>query len=304
MEQKVLTLDGTVLNTFQQCPRKAQLAYRQNVRTVERAEALDNGLLMHDMLEVYYSLQLDNFAFDTENWRKIMEAGLNFRGIDKNDFPKIQKFAVECGRFFSTKMTLPIEEVEECIYQFKQYTDYYRNDSWHPLAVEQVGSRILHESPELKVFYNFKIDLVAEKGNIIAPFDHKTGKRRQSPTSLSNQFIGYCYGLNINNIVVNKIGFQSTLSPAQRFNRFILTIDDQRIKEWVNNTIWWAYQIAECENSDFWPQNLTSCDKYSGCVYAPICETDPASRLFKIERDFQYGETWDVTKQLEDKINA
>lgn len=298
--QRILTIDSQILNTFQGCAYKAKLAFKDNVRTVERAEALDNGLLMHDMLEVYYSLQLDNFTFDTENWRKILDAGLGIP--ESRDRDKIKDFAVQCGRFFSTKMDLPSDKIEECIFQFKAYADYFRHDSWHPIYVEKVGSKVMFESESLKLIYTFKIDLVAEQGKIIAPFDHKTGQRRHSPTSMSNQFIGYCYGLNTNNIVINKIGFQKTLAPSQRFNRFILTIDDQRIEEWIKNTIWWSHQIVEAEESGYWPQNLTTCDKYSGCPYTPICETDPESRLYKIERDFQIGETWDPAKVLQKEL--
>lgn len=304
MTQKVLTIDSTILNTFQQCAYKAKLSFKDNVRTVEKAEALESGALMHDMLQVYYSLQLDHFDFETPVWDQIRLSGLRPEG-DLKSHQEIKDFAIKCGRFFSTKMNLPVEDSDEVIYHFKEYADYFQHDSWRPLAVEEVGTKLLFEDENLKVLYTFKIDLIAEQGRIIAPFDHKTSKRRSEPTSLSNQFIGYCYGIGTNNLVVNKIGFQKTLTAQQRFQRYILTIDDARKKEWISNTIWWAREIARAEEENNWPLNLTSCDKYSGCMYTPICESDPDNRLYKIERDFKIGEAWDPAQKLEgEKANA
>jgi hypothetical protein len=210
-------------------------------------------------------------------------------------------FSIQAGRFFATKLDLPIDELEECIFQFSSYCDYYAHDSWHPLAVEEVGSKILYESEDLKIIYNFKIDLIAEQGRIIAPFDHKTSKRRSEPSSLSNQFIGYCYGLGLNNIVINKIGFQKTLSPKERFNRFILTIDNDRINEWIQNTVYWCRLLQDYHTNNYWPRNFTSCDKYSGCIYSKLCESSPEGRLYKIERDYKIEKPWDVAQGLEEK---
>lgn len=298
-QQKILSIDATILNTYQSCARKAKYNFIDNLRPPDKEEALERGDLVHKMLEVYYSLQLKNFSYDTEVWRVILESGIK-PPIDRAHGTTVN-FAVQVGRYFSTKMSLPIEEIEESIFQFKEYCNYFQHDSWSPLAVEEVGSKILFEDENYKFIYNFKIDLVAEQGRIIAPFDHKTSKRRSEPSSLSNQFIGYCYGLGLNHIVVNKIGFQKTLSPQQRFNRFILTIDEDRIEEWKRNTISWCARILQSEESESWDMNLTSCDKYSGCIYSSLCETDPESRLYKIERDFKVEKPWDVGSVLEEK---
>lgn len=299
MTQKILSIDGQVLNTYQLCARRMKYAFIDNVHPEQKAEALESGDLMHKMLEVYYSLQLDDFDFQTETWHTIKEAGLI--PPTSREFYSIKDFAIKCGRFFGINMNIQVEDVEEVIHHFFEYTDYFQHDTWHPLAVEEVGSKVLFEDERIKIIYNFKIDLIAEQGRIIAPFDHKTSRRRSEASSLSNQFIGYCYGLGLNNLVVNKIGFQKTLSPQQRFNRSILTIDDDRIKEWVVNTVHWCARIIESELTNEYDMNLTSCDKYSGCIFARLCESDPASRFFKIERDFKIGDDWDVAKHLEAK---
>lgn len=299
MTQKILSIDATILNTYQSCARKAKYSFIDNLRPPEKEEALERGDLIHKMLEVYYSLQLKSFDFNTEVWKEIIQSGI--KAPINREHESIREFSVLVGNYFSTKMDLGFEDIEESIYQFREYTNYYQHDSWNPLAVEEVGSKILFENENYKFIYNFKVDLVAERGTIIAPFDHKTSRRRSEPSSLSNQFIGYCYGLGMNNIVVNKIGFQKSLSPQQRFNRFILTIDDERIQEWIENTIHWCARILESQEQNNWSMNLTSCDKYSGCIYAPLCESDPETRLYKIERDFKVDKPWDVARELEKK---
>ena len=306
-QQRIFSFDSQILNTFSSCARKYQYTFIDNLRTPDKAEALEKGDLIHKGLEVYYSLQLDKPNFETEVWKELRGTGI-FSNVQlvqneklKFNHQNLQTLSVQVMQYFATKMDLPTDEVNEVIHHFREYTNYFQHDSWHPLAVEEVGSKALFEDEELKLIYNFKIDMVAEKGNIIAPWDHKTSKRRQDPSSLSNQFIGYCYGLGLNNIIINKIGFQKTLSPKERFNRFILTIDNERISEWVENTIYWATQAIRAIDSDYFPLNLTSCDKYSGCIYSRLCESDPESRLYKIERDFKVDRPWDVAGVLEEK---
>jgi hypothetical protein len=257
---------------------------------MEKAEALERGDLMHKMLEPYYTLKLEVANFDSDTWKELISVGIQ----PSNPL----KTAVEAGYYFATKMNLPIEVCEETIYQMKEYDEYYRHDSWNPLAVEDVGSRVIYEDEDIRIVYNFKIDLIAEKGNIVAPFDHKTTSMNKAPSSMSNQFIGYCWALNTNTMIVNKIGFQKTLSPAQRFQRHVLTIDDDRIIEWIDNSIWWLLKLADHMHNNHWPMNLTSCDKYGACIYRQVCESNPLSRERKLDQYFIKGETWDVSKRL------
>jgi hypothetical protein len=207
--------------------------------------------------------------------------------------------SIDAGLYFASRMSISSEVAGEVIDQFKGYTEYFKHDEWHPLAVEEVGNVVLYEDDNLKIVYNFKIDLYAEKGKIQAPFDHKTGSRRHEPSSLSNQFIGYCFAMKCDNIIVNKIGFQKTLKPAEKYQRYILTISKERIREWISNSIYWTRQFMQFKEAGFFPMNLTSCDKYAGCIFQKICESDPEARAWKLERDFHTVEMWDVARQIE-----
>lgn len=291
--QKILNVDSSILNTIQNCARKTQYSFIYNLQPYEKDEALEKGDLMHKMLEPYYSMQLDDGPnLESPFWQELLSEAIQPVGDPV-------KVGIAAGQYFASKMAISSLVSEEVIDQFVAYCEHYKHDEWHPLAVEEVGSKVLYEDDNYKIIYTFKIDLIAEKGNLICPWDHKTGSRRHDPSSLSNQFIGYCYALGGHNILINKIGFQKSLKPAERFQRHPLVIDPERIDEWVQNSIHWTIEYAKYIEDNYFPMNLTSCDKYSGCIFQRVCETDPASRNWKLERDYKTVEQWDVAKSLE-----
>jgi hypothetical protein len=299
MSQEIISLDSQMLSSFQSCAQKFNYQFVQNLRTDEKAEALEKGDLMHKLLEVAYPMRMNKDYTTRDNFIELQQAG--FKIPENPNHQVIRNFADLVADYYAIKMSLPEENVREIIHHFNEYWDYYEHDKWNPLAVEQVGSKILYEDDDVKIVYNFKIDMVAELGNIIAPWDHKTSKRRQEPNSMSNQFIGYCYGLSLNNIVINTIGFQKTLKPKERFNRFILTIDDDRIAEWRVNTIKEVLDMRAAMKENDYRKRFTSCNNFSsGCAYLPICESSPGGRLYKIERDYKVEDVWDPAKKLED----
>lgn len=305
-EKRVISIDSTILNTFQMCARKAQYNFEENLQPPIKAEPLERGDLLHKMMELYYGL---TWAREGEQWVisddndtivKLVEANMLSSNVeDFSDWAKRVKFAVEAGRYFSTKMELGIDEVEETIFQFGEYAKHFRYDTWRPLAVEEVGSKKIHEDEETIIVYNFKIDLIMEKDGMVIPWDHKTSRRAQSPSSLSNQFIGYAFGIGASHVIVNKIGFQKTKKPSERFLRDLLTYDAERIEEWLANTIWWTQMYDHHKSTNEWPMNLTSCDKYSGCIYSSLCEQAPSGREWVKQRQYIVGRAWDVASILE-----
>lgn len=295
-DQRIINLDQTILNTVQSCAYHSKLSFQDNLRPNSKGASLDSGDLMHKLLEPYYGIKGKCADKESDFWVALKSAGLDI-GFDASH-AELVKFCEEVGRFWST--TLETEDLDdEVIPQFKDYTECYENEPWRALAVEEVGSRLLFEDEDWKIIYSCKTDLIAENGDKIIPWDHKTGKRRQVPHNTSNQFRGTCFVLGCNEILINKIGFQKTLSTAERFQRFNIKISDSIIQEWMIDTIFWAKLYWHYIDTGNFPRNLTSCDKYSGCAFRSICEADPDYRLFEIERNFHVGEPWDVAKVLE-----
>ena len=306
MSKTILSFDSQNLNAIQSCARKAQLQFIENLQPQTKAPALEKGDLLHKIMEIADGLLGSCSNFESDTWLALREAQYPIpddpRNIFNLDWKAKIDFAISAGSYFASKMEIDSETSSSVIHQVKEYYDFYRHDPWSTLVVEEVATKVIYEDDELQVLYSGKIDRVVEQGNVRAPMDHKSSERRQDPSSLSNQFIGYCWLLDCNYIIIDKIGFQKTLKPVERFQRYVLTIDEARIQEWLTNSIWWIkhYWEESLKKNNF-PMNLTSCDKYGQCTYAPICESNPEGRAWKKELSFIVGPQWDVAKVLEEK---
>lgn len=282
-DKKIITVDSQVLNSIQECAYKTKLVFIDQVAPISKAEALESGDLVHTCLSEYYTLLKYK-----DRWVK-----------NQVQHGNIVKICNDIGFWHARKLDLAVEIIEEDIFQFSEYCRFYQNDLWVPLAVEEVGTRIIYDSPILQVLYAYKVDLVAEHFQWgVMPWDHKTSKRRSEHSGLSNQFMGYTKMFGMTHFLVNKIGFQKTLKPEERFQRQILNYTEAVLEAWIDNSVWWFKFLEECIRTDNFPQNFTSCDKYNGCMFRPLCLTDPSVRQWKIERDYIQGRSWDVAKIL------
>jgi hypothetical protein len=283
----IVAVDSQKLNAIQNCMRKFNFTFGEfNMEPTVRPDFFEKGDLVHKMLQMYYTLRQHR-----HRWQP--------NGRTHAD---IVDSCVKWGRFSALRMQLDFEEVEMVIKTFRDYCTYVANDGWDRIIfVEKVGSKVLYESSDLTILYETKIDLGIGLTNVpVIPVDHKTGSRRQSPEELSNQFMGYCWALGVNNIIVNKIGFQKTLKPEEKFQRHTLSYSNDQLEEWVSNSVWWIKFALGCVQEKFYPANYTSCDKYSGCVYREVCKASKSIREFKLHSLFEErAGVWDVGKDLE-----
>lgn len=319
--QRIIEIDSQMLNSIQNCHLKHEMAFVENLKPEKKAEPLEKGSLLHKVLELYDGLMGKCVDMTADTWQELSGEHIVAEFSEKLEPTKrdIIDFCLKAGEIFASKMEVDSEETDNVLFQFGQYCDFYTNDPWKTLAVEAVGTKLLFENALIKIVYTVKIDRLVEQGNIIAPMDHKSSSRRGDVSSLSNQFIGYCWAMGTNHIIIDKVGFQKTLKPAERFQRIILHVDDARINEWVNNSIdvilnylslttendsdatLYFIMLRERQIAKRRMMNFTSCDKYSGCIYKSICESNPEGRDWNKERDFIKGEPWDVGSILEAK---
>lgn len=274
----IITMDSQILNSIQLCPRLVKLRFVEHLVPNIKADYFETGDLMHELLRIYYTQ------------KKVGDP-----------FNKCVDDALAVVPLYTLKMNLSEEDVEETVYQFKEYTNHYRHESWRPLEIEQPFSKVMYNDNDLVIIYEGKIDLVVEANVPKLPVDHKTSKRRSETSSLSNQFLGYCWAVDSRNIVIDKIGYQKSLKPGERFERPVISYTKERIEEWVQNTINWAKMLYFHIESDHWPMNLTSCDKFAGCMYNKVCARDPEDRDRIILKEFKV-EKWEPTKSLEKEV--
>ena len=270
MTQRVMALDATMLNTLQACPYKLNLQFILNLRGLTKPHFLDEGSLIHVMLWMYYQLKRDRVPFQERVERSLMY-----------------------GRLMSPDLDLSMDECEIMYYQFKEYCKYYEDEDWSPIAFERPFSVLIYEDENLKVLYEGRVDLIVRiSGGEQLVVDHKTMTRRSDLDQMSNQFMGYSYCLGINTVCVNRIGFQKTLAPKERFTRPMTSYNKERLEEWKANVIYWAKRGDEMILDGQFPMNQTSCDKFGGCFYRPLCLAPQRTRSYLAMRNYKIGEEW------------
>jgi len=279
--KQIYVIDSQILNTTQDCSRKANYTFGMNLEPVLKPDYFEKGDLMHQVLAEYYNLRGQRQQWESWNWKH----------------KDVIQRCCKVGQEASVKMNLDANVVDEVLRTCTEYLEYTENDGWDRIvAVEEVASKILYEDEKRIFLYQGKLDLVIELSNCpILPIDHKSASRRGTPNFLSNQFQGYCWLLDVNTIVINKIGFQKTLKPQEKFERHVLSYPKELLNEWQENTIYWIKKyIKDSEENHFAP-NYTSCDKYSGCIFQKVCGSTADSRKYKLTQLFNEREkVWDV----------
>ena len=281
-EKRVVAVDSQKLDSIQSCMYMYKLRFGSGqlagLTPLQTPDYFERGGLLHDMLEEYYKLKKykSRWAQNNKTHADVIES------------------CIIVGRTKATKMSLDIAEVETVIDTFRQYVEHWENDGWtNVVAVENVGAKELYDSEDLQIIYEFKIDLILQINGVLVPVDHKSAKARRDPNYLANQFKGYCWGLGVNNLLLNEIGFQKTVKAVEKFRRHTLSYSESALVEWIKNTVWWVkFAIGMIETETF-PMNYTSCDKYSGCIYKDICKADPEVRDYKLKTMFE-DKKWDV----------
>jgi PD-(D/E)XK nuclease superfamily len=298
MIQKIIAADSQVLNSVQYCSRATQYTHEMQLRSASTPDYIEKGDLLHRMLEVYYNLRKYKLRWSSNSMRRDLGPVTHADVVD---------ICVRVGRYFLHKMQLDLNDAEYLIDTFREYCAFRADDRWDRIiAVEGTGGFVLFENEEYKIYYQVKIDLILELDNMpICGVDHKSTSRRQqdviapdgstfAPEQLLNQFIGYCAFLGTNNFIKNEIGLQKTLKPKDKFIRKLLSYTNDNIAEWKAESAWWLIRAEREKSLGFYPRNLTSCDKFGGCTFRPVCRSDRSIRDTKLLTMFDVKKKWDV----------
>jgi hypothetical protein len=141
-----------------------------------------------------------------------------------------------------------------------------------------------------------KLDLAVDTNQGIFPVDHKSMKQRRDSTTLNNQFSGQCFLMKTRQVIINKIGFQTSLKVNEKFTRPVLSYSADRLIEWSQIIVpFWAKQLLAYNEIGYWPPNYTHCEnKYGFCQFRGVCEANSGMREEEIRLNFVKGEPWDV----------
>lgn len=283
MSKVNIALDATMLNELQLCPARFNYRFNMNKTTPQKAAPLDRGTVLHAGMEKYYLALKAGKSFD-ESVADCMSA----------------------IRFEAAKSQLDFMAIDTIIDVVESNLDHWRvaDQRFQIVDVEKSFAYELFADEQVRIIMIGKIDLIISDDRYTnLPVDHKSFDRTFPTNRLSNQFINYCAALDSNYLLINKIGFQKTLSPEEKFKRIPLSYDHLIIDQWKTNTIEWVKYYLECVATNHWPMNFTSCDKYHRlCEFYDVCDSSGIeAKTFKLDSNFITAEPWDVSKALTEK---
>jgi hypothetical protein len=274
------------------CPERYRLEHILHWRPSSKAEALEKGSIVHKMLSHY----------------RLGKRG----GRTVGDLHNI--LVEECitiGRVNASNTAVEFDTMREIEGVFKAYVLRWQYDGWEIIDVEQPFAKVLFDSEHLQIIYEGIIDarvIDPKIGQVVV--DSKTESRKSYPYALSNQFQGYEWAFNTP-VVIDKIGFQSSLPDNERFRRPVHESGAPAIAEWADDTInkvieaiGWHHQLESGERTTL-HKNRTSCDKYSGCIFQKVCAAPEEVREFKLQAYFFKDIKWDpFTRDDEVEVNV
>lgn len=323
-EIKNIVLDATMLTALMGCPRYMDLRYGHSLVPMGgKANSLETGSIVHCFLEYYYKNVIDKisktqaagFAFaaaelyiagckDCSNFNPIACSEHHLSGIlttckdciirpvcghKPNEFPGVVNTPKE-----STDKPSRIGwhwVLDTC----QQYLDFWRNDHWVPLEIENVRSKILYQDDEIRILWKAKLDMIVDTNQGVFPMDHKTMKQNRDSTDLNNQFIGQCLVAGTRQMIVNKIGFQKTLPPKEKFLREPYGYTADRLFEWQEEILpYYARLLLMYNEMGHFPPNFNQCEgKYGPCIFSKeICSVDRSMREQNLKDHFEVGPEW------------
>ena len=307
--KKNIVLDATVFSTVMGCPRESDFRFNLHLQPISgKSNSLECGSIVHKFLEVYYGTIIQGIPKSQAFGFGITAAELYIKGCphctDFKSTPKIPK--PTCGHkiddYPGVKNTPKESEIKPypktgwawVLDTCQQYTEFYRNDFWVPLETERVKGKILYEDDEIRILWKAKIDWRVDTNNGIYPVDHKTMKQNRDTVSLNNQFIGQCLVEGTRSMIINKVGFQISLKPEEKFKRIMMSYSAERLLEWQSETLpYYAKLLLMYQETGHFPPNYDHCEgKYGNCKFVHVCESDPGMRESEIKKLFYVGTEW------------
>lgn len=316
--KKNVILDATILTSLMACPRMVDFRFNHNLISIKgKSNSLECGSIVHKFLEMYYKLIIQGMRKEAAVGFAMAAAELYITGCkfctDFVPFTESDGIIVnrpKCGHqpneYPGVHSTPKDSEGYKIGWQYAldtcdEYLKFHKNDHWVPLEVEVVKGEVLYEDDEVRVLWKAKLDWIVDTNQGIYPVDHKTMKQRRDTISLNNQFIGQCLIMRTRNVFINKIGFQKTLKPEEKFTRHPVSYSAARLLEWQSETLpYYAKLLLMYAEGEHFPPNFTNCEnKYGNCAFVSVCESDPGMRQEELKLNFKVGPVWNPTNDDE-----
>lgn len=332
MSKQSIVMDATYLTGLMNCARQVDFRHNMNLVSIKgKSNSLECGSIVHTYLESFYKNLIKGVSKPQAHEFGMVSAEMYIRGCplctgftpshsctgdvemlitdhicDENCILK-----PSCGhqvdQFPGVSQTEPESEGYKIGWKWvlitcEQYYDHYKNDYWVPLEIEVVKAKVIYEDDVLRVLWKAKLDMVSDTNQGIYPVDHKTMKQNRDNTKLNNQFKGQCVLMDTRNVIINKIGFQKTLKPIDKFSREMISYSADALYEWASEIVpYYAHKVVEFNETGYWAPNYSNCDsKYGRCPFTEVCESDRGMREEVLKNNFITTAPWNPQNEVED----
>lgn len=322
--KKNIIMDSQILSTLMSCARLTDFNFNHNLQSLEgKSNSFEVGSVVHKVMEVFNKSiingikRADAIGFGMAAGEMYIHGCrycANFipEEILREDGLKCILSKPSCGHqpdeYPGLKNTPQVPDKSDPKEKYKvgwkwaletceQYFENYKNDSWIPLEAEVTKGEVLYEDDEIRILWKAKFDKIMDTNQGIFPSDYKTMKMKRDTISLNNQFKGQCLIAKTRQVWIDKIGFQTTLEPKDKFLRVPVSYSADQLLEWQSQELpFYAKMMLMYDETGYWPPNYTHCEnKYGKCLfYEDICTSDRNMREENLKLHFKVGRKWDI----------
>ena len=296
-----LAIDSTSLGEFKTCPRKYYYSILRGLQPRGGSVHLTFGIWMHSARELYEKAKLTGAPHD-EALDKVLDWALRETWNEALGRPWVS------GHETKTRQSL--------IQSIVWYLDALgRDDTFETLV-------LANGKPAIELSFQFDLGLRTQAGEQISLCGHidRIARMNDTPYILDiktstyapdarwakqftpgNQFSIYtlagrtAFGVQVRDLIVDgvQVGVGFT-----RFGRHLIPRDDETLAEFLDDTATHVAHMEEAALAQHWPMNDTSCTKYGGCPFQPICERKPSGREKWIGPEYEQR-VWDPLRSRE-----
>lgn len=301
-ETKNLIFDSQLLAALMKCPRYFNFTFNLNFRPIGgKSNALECGSIVHNVLEFYYKARKNGKSIKDSIDEGFIAGREYIKPYNENNI------YITDPNHEGVKNTPPdnLNKPKRTGYNYvldtmEQYFKYWSGrEEYDIVGVEVVRGKVIYEDDEIRILYKAKFDLIEDVPMFDGELgtDHKTMSQLRDMVSLNNQFIGQNVILNTRRVQINKIGFQSSLEPHEKFIRPLMTYSLDRLVEWQNEIVpYYAKMLINYSEANYFPPNFSQCeDKYGYCNFKKVCEHDRNSRDEVLMREYEVVDKWDIS---------
>lgn len=292
-----VSMDSQLLSTLMSCARLADYRFNRNlVPKGTKSNSLEAGSLVHVILEHYAKAIING-----KQRQDALDIGFSYGKLYRQFGDTYLSDVPDTAKGLNLQDDGQKYEVgyNDVIKTMAEYFDFWRADNFVIISAEEVRGEVIYEDSELRVLWKAKFDRIIDGTHGFISMDHKTAKQRRDTISLNNQFIGQCRLMHARQVLIDKIGFQKTLKPSEKFERVLVNYSMDRIAEWTNEIVpYYARMYHVYTTTGYWPPNFTHCEnKYGRCQFAGTdgpCEADRNMRDEVNQVMFDVGNKWDI----------